>query len=530
MLSFTNTPNTDAVVFKLLKYLKIDVEPQVITAELEKHPDYPSMLAISDVLNALDIVNSAIRVSYEEMEQLSCPFIAHTQSDEIELCVVSQIEHGHVFLSNEKWDRHKLKNEEFKKMYAGVVLIAERSESFTIKPTSKAFLTTIKLPAILTGLVLILAAALFNSGYFVDLSLQLLLLTIFKSAGLIISVLLLVQSIDTDNPLVQKLCQSGSKINCNAILSSKAAKVFEGLTWSEVGFFYFAGTWLLILFGGTSTVIWQVLALLNFISLPYTIYSIYYQSRVAKQWCLLCCSVQALLWLEFIPLFTVLNKSTLFPTVGKGEFGTLLICLLSPVIIWVLLKPLFLKLQQLPTLKQQLRTFKYNTGLFYTLLSKQPKYVNPDEQWSIVLGNMEANNTITMVTNPYCPPCAKTHAMLDDLLEKNNDLQARIVFTAQNTDVDRNTPISRHLMAMNELPDKTKVKQALHDWYGQKQKDYEAWAKAYPVSLNDANYYKLDKQKTWCQMAEVTATPTLLLNGYRMPELYQLQDLKYMLE
>jgi len=85
-------------------------------------------------------------------------------------------------------------------------------------------------------------------------------------------------------------------------------------------------------------------------------------------------------------------------------------------------------------------------------------------------------------------------------------------------------------MALNELPDKTIVKQALNDWYEQKQKDYKAWAKVYPVTLNEANYHKLDKQKAWCKMAEVTATPTLLLNGYRLPELYQLPDLKYMLE
>jgi len=31
-------------------------------------------------------------------------------------------------------------------------------------------------------------------------------------------------------------------------------------------------------------------------------------------------------------------------------------------------------------------------------------------------------------------------------------------------------------------------------------------------------------------MAKVTATPTMLLNGYRLPDLYQLPDLKYMLE
>jgi hypothetical protein len=99
-----------------------------------------------------------------------------------------------------------------------------------------------------------------------------------------------------------------------------------------------------------------------------------------------------------------------------------------------------------------------------------------------------------------------------------------------NTENDINTPVSRHLMALNELPDKIKVKQALHDWYEQKQKNYETWAKVYPVQLVEANFHKLDKQKAWCQVAEINATPTLLLNGHRLPSLYRLPDLKYMLE
>jgi protein-disulfide isomerase len=191
---------------------------------------------------------------------------------------------------------------------------------------------------------------------------------------------------------------------------------------------------------------------------------------------------------------------------------------------------LFLKLQQLKPLKQQLRKFKYNTELFNNMLAAQPKYATPHEDWSIVLGNAEANNIITMVTNPYCPPCAKTHKLLDELLAQRDNIQARIVFTANNTDADIKTPVSRHLMALNSLPNKSVIRKALHDWYEQKQKSYEAWSKVYPVTLNGAEYHKIDKQHAWCKMAEVTATPTLLLNGYRLPSLYQLPDLKYMLE
>ena len=194
------------------------------------------------------------------------------------------------------------------------------------------------------------------------------------------------------------------------------------------------------------------------------------------------------------------------------------------------LKPLFLKLQQLQPLKQQLRKFKYNAELFNKLLAQQPKYSIPDESWSIVLGNVEANNIITMVTNPYCPPCAKTHTLLDEFLQERNDVQARIVFTANNTEKDIKTQVSRHLMALNDLPDKTIVRKALHDWYQQKQKHYDAWAKVYPVELKESEYHKIDSQHAWCQMAEVSATPTMLLNGYRLPDLYQLPDLKYILE
>ena len=46
-----------------------------------------------------------------------------------------------------------------------------------------------------------------------------------------------------------------------------------------------------------------------------------------------------------------------------------------------------------------------------------------------------------------------------------------------------------------------------------------------------AKYYGRNyKQKAWNKMAEITATQTLLLNGSRLPDLYQLTDLKYMLE
>ena len=531
MITLTKYGNADAAVIKLLRALKILVDRETITAELDKHPDYPSLLAVSDVLTAFNVENVACRMEFEELGDVPLPFLAHVRTNGGDLVLVKKIGNGYYHLASDKWENHKVSAAEFKKMYNGVVLTAETSRESPSAKNGQSFFKQLKAPALFAGALLVLAVALvFHSEYIRALKWQSVLLTLFKTTGLFTSILLLVQSIDSNNPLVQVLCQTQGKTDCNAILSSKAAKAFWGFSWSEIGFFYFAGTWLLLLFGGNSPAVWQSIALLNFISLPYTFYSIYYQWRVAKQWCVSCCTVQAVLWLEFITI-ALLNPLSFGEGWGEtSALSAIFLCLLTPVILWLTLKLLFLKLQQLQPLKQQLRKFKYNAELFNKILTEQPKFTLPDESWSIVLGNTEAQNIITMVSNPYCPPCSKTHKLLDDLLNERSDLQARIVFTANNDERDRKTPITRHLMALNDATDKATIKRALHDWYEQKQKSYEAWAHIYPVELKESGFYKIDKQHDWCEMAEVTATPTLLLNGFRLPELYQLADLKYMME
>lgn len=518
--------NTSVILAKFAKLLNLPIKSQVIYDELLIHPDYPSLLAISDVLTHLDIDNLAFRSNDSNFQNIPCPFIAQTHLNNGDFVIVNSIVDETVLISTEKWNKHKLSLTEFKKISTGAVLAVEPAGNTSIITKFQSILGNLKFSLAITGLILaFISLVVFNTEYITNLSWQILLLTILKSTGVLTSVLLLIQSIDNDNPLIQKLCQSGGNKNCSVILSSNAANAFWGLTWSEIGFFYFAGTWLLLIFGGNSLATKQIIAVLNFVSLPYTIYSIYYQARIAKQWCILCCTVQILLWLEFITLISI--RHLFFKIDLNIHWSSLFITLILPVILWTLLKPLFLKAQQLYPLKKELQKFKYNAELFNNRLTASPQYPQPNEEWCLVLGDAKANNVITMVTNPYCQPCAKTHKLLDELLKQKDNIQARIVFTANNTEEDIKTPISRHLMALYRLSDKKIVVQGLHDWY--KEKNYETWAKTYPVQINQSEYDKIDKQYAWCQMAEITTTPMVLLNGFHLKS-YRLSDLKYMLE
>ncbi|QXV65617.1 thioredoxin domain-containing protein [Mucilaginibacter sp. 21P] len=519
--------NPEFVSYELLTALGAKVSAEEVNEELEIHPDYPNLLAINDVLNNFGAEAGAYRIQPDDLPDVPCPFIAHTTKPGHEFMLVKRVTGGMLTVISDNSGSHKMNLKEFNDIFDGVVLVPEHNGE-THKPQSKS---AFHFNQVSGNIIAALICVLIAGGIFLLVNniniWQSGALLIVKTAGLAVSILLLVQSIDKNNPLVQTLCGGGGKTNCNAILSSKAANVVKGLSWSDVGFFYFAGTWLAVLFSGNNLANLQVLAVLNILSLPYTFYSIYYQARVAKQWCLFCCVTQALLWLEFGSFITLFNQPFNIP--AASGFVIIALCLALPVTGWLLLKPLLLQNQQGTIIKEQLRKFKYNQEVFSNLLKEQPKYALPHTDWSIVLGNVEADNIITMVSNPYCPPCANTHSVLDKWLDTNLGIQVRLVFTASNYDGDIKTPVTRHFMALADQKDEAAVKLALHDWYEQKQKSYEAWANKHPVTLNENQFYKLEKQRAWCDMADIKATPTILVNGHRLPDAYRIQDIKYLL-
>ena len=80
--------NAAAVTIQLLKQIGNATGPEKVIAELDKHPDYPSLLAVSDVLSHFKIENAAYRISDEDLEDVPYPFLAQTNinSDDFICC------------------------------------------------------------------------------------------------------------------------------------------------------------------------------------------------------------------------------------------------------------------------------------------------------------------------------------------------------------------------------------------------------------------------------------------------------------
>ncbi|WP_316786353.1 cysteine peptidase family C39 domain-containing protein [Pedobacter frigiditerrae] len=524
----TKKANAVAVTGMLLKVLGVKVSQGTLTDKIENHPSFPSILAVGNILTEFNVPHTILNWSKENFHLQNClfPFIAHSKANGGTFVLVHNIENGEVFISDEKKKDQKIAENQFLKSWSGSLLYAEADtdsgeKNYQLKQIQNnlqqlkvPMLVTIILIAILTGFNL----NIYNWGYY--------LILLLKIVGLASSILLLTYSIDANNPLVQNLCSLGKKNNCNAILKSEAAKVTSWLSWSEVGFFYFAGSFLSLLFLPSSL---SLLFWLNILCLPYTLWSIHYQ-YIHKNWCVLCCTVQVVLWLEILTLFLGFGFFALNPQAFIiPSLYLLSLYFIAPVLIWYILKPILLKASEYRVLKNQLNKFKYNSQLFNQALTSQARYAVPDDLMPTVLGNPIAETIITMVSNPFCGPCAKAHETLEKLLDNRDDIRLKIVFATADHDNDEKTKIARHIAALNLTNNATLVEKALNDWYALREKKYDVWARDYHVEINEQVNNISKRQKQWCDLAEITVTPTILINGYKLPEPYQIADLKFLI-
>jgi|GEM_PF-6792709 len=51
MFSFTPGPNVETTIIKLLKALGLNIDHEAVIDEVDKHPDYPGLLAVNQILS-----------------------------------------------------------------------------------------------------------------------------------------------------------------------------------------------------------------------------------------------------------------------------------------------------------------------------------------------------------------------------------------------------------------------------------------------------------------------------------------------
>ncbi len=528
LVTNANDDNATTTLYALLKGLDAKVTRATIQNELAMHPDFPSLLSMSDVLTYWKIDNTALQLNtVEQLRELPMPFIAHLKKNNGWYVQVTELTGNRITYTDSSEGRKTQTVNEFEKSWSGVVLLAEANEQSGeadyARNRPKGIRQSLRGPFLLAGSLLVAFIVILSGA---GSWLQKVLITDWfllftKMVGLTLSCLLVAKQLGGKNTLTDRLCQLNSKTNCDSVLNSPGAKLWGWLSWADVGLLYFAGSLVTALLLDVQPTVRPLLHWLALLALPYTIYSVYYQARVVEQWCTLCLAVQVVLLAEGI---LALTQLTTLPGLWQ-PYTVLVTAYMLPILTWVLIKPLLTNATIGRIEHNELQGFKRNPEVFYSLLMQQPKMPPvPDNLHPISLGNPEAEHTITMVTNPFCGPCAKTHTIVEQLLNRNS--KANIIFACDGVN-GRATQVAIHILA---LTGQIKKVNALSDWYGQSQKNYDVWVKRHPVEMSDNDWTVItDRHRNWCIHAGITGTPTLYVDGYKLPMAYNLEDIRWIL-
>lgn len=532
--------NCIEVTSKLLGVLNVKVTSSTLEKDITFHPDYPSLLSISDTLGKYGVDNISVKIQPSKLHQLPLPCIVQIKSfetnDDLFSIIKSIDSSGLTYYDPLKLQWVKTTLKDFAPLWpTGIALFTDAANAHGEKNYLKnkreehqsnitKYSTFLTMPSL--ALVLIVMT-FFQNGSVAIIPSVYFILTL---SGTLIGGALIWYELDQNNAVLQQICSTGKKVNCAAVLNSKASKVL-GVSWSTIGLMYFAVClFIQMLIGLSNPIALSLLAWLNMLAVPFVLFSVYYQWRIAKQWCVLCLCVQGILVLQLVTTFlndwhVLITIKTLLPAANF----IFLACITSFIIVNLLL-PALRSTKENKSNLAELQRLKHNPQIFEALLEKQKKIAGNTDGLGILLGNSEATYKLIKVCNPYCGPCAKAHLLIDELLQSHPDLQVQIIFTAENIDGDIRAATVKHLLAITKNNSESTVKKALDEWYLAKTKDYKLFAIKFPMNgeLKQQNA-NVEAMSQWCNDNNIMFTPTFFVNGYQLPEMYSVSDLKYLI-
>ena len=484
----------------------------------EEHPHKNDLYGLSAMLTHYGVENIALRLekSILSLKELEAPYIAHIDND---FGVVYKTDSEKVYYYYKGY-KHDAPFEQFLNIWSGNVLVGEANEN-SIEPDyknnqKKELIKTGEQIALVAAVSLLFIVLGIVSGFYIKICFISSL--IINIAGLFISYLLILKQLKVNNYYANKICSLIKQGDCNGVLETDAAKFLNIFGWSEIGTGYFFAN---IVFIVCMPELYPYITLINIIVLPYTIWSIWYQKKVAKQWCTLCLLVQGVLWLIFL-------NNLLFGMISIPIFNITSILIIGclytiPVLLINLIIPVFSNAKKLNQTTHELNNFKSDKFFFVESLKSQPKYeLNRDV--GLFFGDPKAKHVITVVTNPHCSPCEEMHYRIENLLNRtNNGYCIQYILTSFGKDTEDS---SKMFIAMYQQKDMVDFIKFMQDWYKTGKNNFLKFCEKYPFNKEDGILLiELNRQIEWRSKTDINSTPTILIDGYKLPSKYKIEDL-----
>lgn len=510
-------------VAQLLKLNKITFDKEELAFQIQSHPSYPSLHAITGVLTHFNIDHLALVVpaTKEVLDQLPDVFLTCMKMKEEQLFGIVLKKGDSLITYYDAKDKKEYTAQEFLQYFTGIIVAVEKEE--TDRPSVKNKKVTYLRTGLSAGLGFLLLGLLYQT----PLNVVTIGYGIIAFLGVFISVVIIKQQLGIETSIGNAFCSNTNTTkNCNTVLLSKGASLF-GIKISDLSLLYFIGLSCSVVILSILQYAMTPLYILSFIATPITLYSVYYQYAFAKAWCPLCLVIVGVLVMQTgIGIFQVNDSIQINALLVIGIVYTLI------VVAWLFIKPMLHTTKRLKKATIDFTKFKRNFVIFETLLTKSPKkHTNIEQASEIVFGNKSASLSIIVVTSPFCGHCKPVHTLLENILKRYSDLVAITVRINVNVD-NKESDIYKITSRLTEIFHEEGPNQCLHsmhDIYNGMLPN--SWLNKWGNCAEGALYEQtLINQQHWCVENKINFTPEILINGHSFPSEYEREDLSYFIE
>ena len=492
------------------------------------HPDYPAMTAITDFLESGGMDYFAVQADASYIHEFNYPLLAHIKEP--------GNEYLHLVNNISAWDVEKT----ITKNWSGIALYASKGATWHNEENDAEVKLAQKNKWIATAFI-IAGLALFTVSIFIYAHAAINIFGLLSLAGLAISIAALGTELGYQSKLVKQVCGTVGNGGCEKVLQSKFAKGFAGITPADASVIYFAAQFMLYLVGCFYATILIGIITIAFAGIAVVVWSIYTQAIKLKEWCALCLCIVAVL-IGQITIATYLQFENELSRITPNS-KSLIPLLVLPILLTIIYLPIKQLIKANTKNKQQLASFKKwkkDISLFLAQWKKEPTCDNTIWENDLLVGNTNAPIRITVACNPYCTPCAREHEQLDKLVERyTNKISVQVRLFCMPNDATNKLTIATNaiLQQAQIIKSNTELQAMLSDWF--KWSDYEKWNKKYPSTIylplgSTSRAYTeilniVTKHQKWISDTNISVTPTLFINGRKLPGRYNIKDIEKMI-
>lgn len=541
-MSFIEPKDSNAAIIESIVYLCKIIEAPVTKTSLKnalvEHPNFPSLASISDVLTKFNIGNRAIKTSDLERTRFNLPVVAFTNSPQSSkkffLVILSLTADNVTYYDPEFRKVREIAYSEFIGYYGGIILEIETNDNtgepdFQTKRRDEIIQASKKILTASSVVIIFLAKIIEIQFAYPHIAPSYFLFFILAFLNSLICLFILTYEIEGATGIAGRFCNHRGKIDCASVMNSNGAKLF-GTSLSIIAATFCFGSYVALLLDNSSSTSYRnLVCTLTLTSVPFVLYSLCYQLFVIKKFCLFCMALISSLSFQVL-LLLFGGFYTLKPGqyLRDGEPFTLAAIYISIFSVLSLLIPELVSGRKHKAEGLVHRRFKYNDEIFSLSLAKQRSVANTADMCALTFGSDTPTYIITIVSDPYCSPCATTHATLNKLVAEKSSIQLKMIFYTSSDTAQNIEPVRLLLDSYSRLG-KDKAKSIIDSWYESKIKDVNSFSRDFGIHMTSENDGSIQEMRQWCDSVQITKTPTIFINGFELPPLYMAEDLQYIL-